>query len=221
MSLLPSYAQTSSSSSSSSSTTTYLQEWEVDEQTGELTGNLVSGNKAVRAWIYKALRTARKRYPLYTWNYGSDLEGFIGQSLTEEYLNTDLRLALEECLFINSDITGIEDYEATKTGDLLSISFTAVTIYGPVSILDYTVEDTTTRIQQIVNQVIASMNEGSTKFYISGGSLYFRSIDTAESVAEFSLSSGDLTVDQASAFASTVTLEIDRDLGTMEATISS
>ena len=35
---------------------------------------VVTGKDAVQVWIWKALMTARARYDVYSWDYGSEVE---------------------------------------------------------------------------------------------------------------------------------------------------
>lgn len=105
-------------------------------ETGQLT-DLVSGKEAVKVWIWKCLMTERYWYPVYSWAYGSELYKYIGKTLTHEYINTDVRLALQDALLINPEIHALLGFSGSIEGDLLKISFTVETDYGDISILDF------------------------------------------------------------------------------------
>ena len=92
--------------------------------TGQLTGRIVEGIEAIKVWVWLCLRTQRFRYPIYSWSYGTDMEQYIGQGLTIEYLETDLKDEIEEALRVNGYITGIEDYSCIQTGSKVQIQFT-------------------------------------------------------------------------------------------------
>lgn len=109
-------------------------EYGVNFETGELTGEIVEENEAIKVWIYFALHTPRYRYLIYSWDYGNELEDLVGQSYPQEFLNTEVQSLVEDCLFVNENITGLSDFEVECINDKLKISFTANTIYGEVDI---------------------------------------------------------------------------------------
>ena len=43
--------------------------------------------------------TERFLFPVYSWRYGSELRRYVGKYKTDEYLKTDLRLAIEDAPF--------------------------------------------------------------------------------------------------------------------------
>lgn len=89
-------------------------------------------------WIWLCLHTQRFRWPIYSWDYGADLEQYIGQSITEEFLNADCEDEIREALLVNPFITDIEDFEASFDNGRLVISFTVVTKFGNTEV-DYDV----------------------------------------------------------------------------------
>jgi phage baseplate assembly protein W len=109
-------------------------EYEIDFETGQFTGKIVEGLEAIKVWIYLALNTARYRYLIYSWDYGSEIEDLIGQSFTEEYIEVEAKRIVEECLLINENIISISDFSTVIIDDKLTINFTANTILGEVNI---------------------------------------------------------------------------------------
>lgn len=105
-------------------------EYGMDFETGQLTGLRVSGLEAVKVWIWNALHTQRFRYAIYSWDYGADIEQYIGFSFSQEYINTDCRDEIEETLLINPYIESISDFEAQYYQEGLYISFTVNTVFG-------------------------------------------------------------------------------------------
>lgn len=93
---------------------------------------IVTGNEAVKVWIWNALKTKRKRYVIYTHNYGSDIEELIGQPYSEAVKSIEAGRYIEDCLLINPYITAVKDTEAVFEKDSLKISFSAETIYGSI-----------------------------------------------------------------------------------------
>lgn len=139
MSILPTFMQTQIASRAQTvNVLTVPKEYGIDFKTGQLTGEIVEGIEAIKVWIWNCLHTQRFRYPLYSWNYGADLEQYIGQTVTEEFLNADCEDEIREALLVNPYITGIEDFKVTFENGHLSLSFTAVTKFGNTEV-DYDV----------------------------------------------------------------------------------
>lgn len=111
-------------------------EYEIDFATGQLTGKIVEGLDAIKVWIWLALQAPRYRYYIYTWDYGNEFDSLIGRGYTEEYIDAEARRMTEECLLANKDIESISDFRISMSGDLLSVSFWANTIYGEIEVTD-------------------------------------------------------------------------------------
>lgn len=105
-------------------------EYEIDFETGQLTGRVVDGIDAVRVWIYLALRTAKYRYEQYSWDYGCELDTLIGKSYTNEYLESEIQRMLEECLLLNEHITEVELLDFENEDDKLNATIKVITDYG-------------------------------------------------------------------------------------------
>lgn len=133
MSILPSYLlSTIQDQTATSAVVEIPREYEVDFETGQLTGRIVEGVDAIKVWIWCCLHTQRFRYPIYSWDYGADMEQYVGQGLTAEYMETELRDEIEDALKVNSYITGIEDYSCTHTGSTIDAQFSVVTTFGNI-----------------------------------------------------------------------------------------
>lgn len=131
MSILPSFLQNQIIKRTQTADTIEIpKEYGINFATGQLTGKIVEGIEAIKVWVWLCLRTQRFRYPIYSWNYGTDMEQYIGQGLTIEYLETDLKDEIEEALRVNKYITGIEDYNCIQTGSKVQIQFTIQTTLG-------------------------------------------------------------------------------------------
>ncbi len=137
MSILPSFlkevAEAAETEASTAATAVEPpREYGMDFTTGQLTGTIVEGKEAVKVWIWNCLRTQRFCYPIYSWQYGTDLEQYIGEALPDEYLQVDLQDEIEEALTVNPYITGISDWEFTRTGASVHITFTVITTLGNI-----------------------------------------------------------------------------------------
>lgn len=140
MSLLPSFMQAAAEAALADAAVMetvelpYPKEYGMDFETGMLTGQVVTGIEAIKVWIWCALHTQRFRYAIYSWDYGADMEQYIGQAVTQEFLDTDCHDEVEETLTISPYITGIDDFSAELTGDHLRMAFTVRTIYGDTEV---------------------------------------------------------------------------------------
>ena len=95
---------------------------------------IATGAEGVRVWMYKALRTARARYEIYTRDFGCELEALVGQSYSDGLKRAEAARYVREALECNPYITGIEAVEIEMERNALSIHATAKTIYGEVTI---------------------------------------------------------------------------------------
>lgn len=113
--------------------TTY-KEYEFDFNNNILTGKLLKGKAALKMWIYKALLTQRYIYPIYSWDYGQDLDELIGQGYDIDYIKSEVERRIQDCLMINERITGCHGFDINFINDTLHISFIADTTFGEVTI---------------------------------------------------------------------------------------
>lgn len=133
MSILPSYLSSAIELKTETSSIIEIpKEYAIDFETGQLTGKIVEGTEALKVWIWLCLHTQRFRHQIYSWDYGADMEQYIGQMLTDEYLETDMRDEIEDALKINEYITGIENYSFARSDSSVTISFSVQTLLGNI-----------------------------------------------------------------------------------------
>ena len=109
-------------------------EYEVDFNTGQLTGKILEDKAALKIWIYKVLLTKRYVYPIYSWDYGQDLEELIGQGYENDFIKSEAERRVQECLMINEHIKGCSNFDISLINNQLQISFTVNTTFGEVAI---------------------------------------------------------------------------------------
>ncbi len=90
------------------------------------------GKEALKVWIWRALRTPRFRYEIYTWAYGSEFESLIGQAYTDAVKTAEAPRYLRECLLVNPYIKEVRDISVSFAAARLAVKGTAVTVYGEV-----------------------------------------------------------------------------------------
>ena len=130
MSLFPFATDEEISLASTEVTASSIREYGLDFKSGRLTGKIVEGVDALCVWAYLALKAKRYRWVIYSWGYGDEVYDLIGYSYSEEYLNSEVRRYMEECLFENEHITGIEDLEVSQIKYVLHIKFRMITDVG-------------------------------------------------------------------------------------------
>ena len=118
-------------------TASSIREYELDFETGRLTGRIVTGVDALCVWAYLALKAKRYRWVIYSWQYGEEYTNLIGYSFDEDYLYSEVKRYLEECLFMNEHITGIENLEVSQVNDVLYIRFKMITDVGSKEVSVY------------------------------------------------------------------------------------
>lgn len=108
--------------------------WDFDKDTPVFKNGapvIVTGKEAVKTWAWNALNTARKRWEVFSWDYGSDIDELIGQAYTNDVKTSECQRYLKECLLINPYISGVENIEVEfDNKGLLTVSCTIKTLYG-------------------------------------------------------------------------------------------
>ena len=111
-------------------TASSIREYELDFATGRLTGRIVTGVDALCIWAYLALKAQGYRWVIYSWQYGEEYTNLIGYSFDEDYLYSEVKRYIEECLFINEHITAIEDLTVSQVKEKLYVKFKLITDVG-------------------------------------------------------------------------------------------
>ena len=69
---------------------------------------IVEGNEAIKTWVYLALLTPNKQYPIYSWDYGTEVKELIGKNYTKALTKAEAQRLIEECLIINPYIVEVQ-----------------------------------------------------------------------------------------------------------------
>lgn len=109
-------------------------EYEIDWETGRLTGNVITDLEALAQWVRLALATPRYMYQQYSWDYGHELDTLIGSQYDKELIESEVNRMITDAFSQNEEIEGIRDLVCTFEGDRLTASFTLVTIYGEAEV---------------------------------------------------------------------------------------
>lgn len=91
---------------------------------------VVEGIEALKVWIEKAIRTARYRFPIYSFQYGCELEDIIGLDLPRAVLESEVQRVIKEALIYDDRIEDVRDFIIERGGDWLKVTFTVITALG-------------------------------------------------------------------------------------------
>ena len=95
---------------------------------------IVYKNEAIKIWIYKAIKTNRYQYEIYSWDYGSEIESLIGKGFEIGFIKSETQRYIEEALLINPYITKINKIDVKFNKDVLTAYVDLETIYGKLDI---------------------------------------------------------------------------------------
>lgn len=102
--------------------------WIIDRNTMQVSC-MDKGLEAVRQAVEIALNVERYRWTIYSANYGSELDGLVGED--EAYIIAEIPRLIEGALSPDSRVVSVDDYTYTRTdANSLTVSFTVHTVYG-------------------------------------------------------------------------------------------
>lgn len=95
----------------------------------------VEGAPAVAVWAWNALHTVRYRHPVFSWQYGCELESLIGRQYSADTKKAEAVRYVREALTVSPYITAVNDIRVEFRHDgLLTVSCKIETVYGPLTI---------------------------------------------------------------------------------------
>ena len=95
---------------------------------------IVEENEAIKVWVYLALMTNNKQYPIYSWDYGSEVKELIGKDYTKALVEAEAKRLIEECLLINPYILEVEVVNTSFIDTTLTCDIKITTIYGDMEV---------------------------------------------------------------------------------------
>lgn len=90
------------------------------------------GLEALKQAIYKVLNTERYEYPIYSFNYGIELENLLGKDPV--YVQIELKRRIRECLLRDDRITEVDNFKFEVNGDEIKCTFDVHSIYGDLTV---------------------------------------------------------------------------------------
>ena len=103
--------------------------WIADPVTNRLRGR-GDNWEAVRQAVEVIVNVERFKWQIYTPNFGTDYGGLLGTD--PGYAASELRRRLEDAFLPDNRILGIKDYANTFRDVSLTVTFTALTVFGDV-----------------------------------------------------------------------------------------
>ena len=103
--------------------------WIADPVTNRLRGR-GDNWEAVRQAVEIIVNVERFKWQIYTPNFGTDYGGLLGTD--PGYAASELRRRLEDAFLPDNRILGIKDYAYTFRDVSLTVTFTALTVFGDV-----------------------------------------------------------------------------------------
>lgn len=99
---------------------------------GDRIQGYTDGLEALKQAIYKVLSTERYEYPIYSFNYGIELESLIGKDPI--YVQVELKRRIRECLLKDDRITEVDNFQFEVHGDEIKCTFDVHSIYGDLTV---------------------------------------------------------------------------------------
>jgi hypothetical protein len=98
--------------------------------TGEekISSHRISGVESVRQAVMLILSTERCRYPIFSWDYGVELEDLTGRPVS--FVKPELERRVREALSRDDRITGADGFVFEHKKKSLHCTFTVRTIFG-------------------------------------------------------------------------------------------
>lgn len=91
---------------------------------------MVTGLEAVKSWAWRAVATARYRFPAFSWSYGCELEALVGQPYQADTKRSEAARYIREALEVSPYITAVEVREVTFSGSTFHMTVGLSTVYG-------------------------------------------------------------------------------------------
>nr|DAG52984.1 MAG TPA: Protein of unknown function (DUF2634) [Caudoviricetes sp.] len=129
MGLFPAYIEDEETTEELTEELETPREFGIDFSTGQLTGTIVEGVEAIKVWIYLALKIARYRYFICSWQYGNEIEDLYGQGYSTEHLESEISRMVEECLLENEYIDTVTVDDMVYIGGKIRAKVTVTTVY--------------------------------------------------------------------------------------------
>ena len=101
-------------------------------ENGRIRGKVDKQDAMIQA-VDKILRTERLVYPIYSDQYGNDLNDLIGKDMA--YAKVEVDRMVKEALLADDRVTDVQINEINQIdSDMLPVKVTCITVYGDINI---------------------------------------------------------------------------------------
>lgn len=107
-------------------TNTFLIDW-----TSKQIAGMDAGLPAMRQAVEIILQNERFRWQIYDGNFGSELEGLVGEEY--DYIVGELPRRIQEAFSVDKRILSADHFQFRNLGSALSVSFDVETVFGTFS----------------------------------------------------------------------------------------
>ena len=103
--------------------------WILDKTQNQVSG-MDNGLESVRQAVEIALNVERFRWQIYNTDFGSELEGLIGED--EAYITSEFPRIVTDALSVDSRVVSIDNWNFTRNGTTMTVSFSVHTVFGDI-----------------------------------------------------------------------------------------
>ena len=94
----------------------------------------VAGLEAVRGWAWRAIDTARYRFPVFSWSFGCELEALVGQPYRADTKRSEAERYVREALLVSPYIREVQVTDTSFESSTTHIAVELTTVYGRTSV---------------------------------------------------------------------------------------
>lgn len=112
-----------------------LQEWAYDFENNELLTDenglpyLVSGNEALKIWLFWAVITERYRWKANSNDYGTEIDRMIGINASQAIKSSELERTIREAIEICQYVKSIKNLDLTLEDGVVVVDVTLKSVY--------------------------------------------------------------------------------------------
>ncbi|MGE5704736.1 MAG: DUF2634 domain-containing protein [Clostridia bacterium] len=106
--------------------------YRLDLETGEISG-LIDGKEAIEQFISKAILTIRYNFPIYSADYGCEIQSLFGRGFHERMIRAEIVRMIQEAIMYDDRIKHVSEFDMTADNDEVSVSFQVDTVEGIIN----------------------------------------------------------------------------------------
>lgn len=99
-----------------------LRTYSLDLETGEI-GRQIDGMDAIKQFIHKAIQTIRFAYPIYSNDYGCEVQLMLGKAYSQGFIQVEMIRMITEALVYDERINRVYEFEIEWVNDEVKASF--------------------------------------------------------------------------------------------------